>query len=154
MILMTKRLLLRSGFTLLELLIIVGIIATLVSIVFLKTKAGSRFKLLRDLQRKNDTVQIEKALEQAMIDEQLPPTIPQGKEQAKWICSYSMRGLNCTNYPVAGVDLSYLVSGYLPDLPSDPKNQTGSITGYKIYKDGDFFFIIAPLAGAEGFSSS
>lgn len=136
------------GFTLIELLIIVALLSLLVGFTIVKFKPFSRLMQAYDLRRISDVRQLERALTHAMIDGRIPPiNIPERREEAKWICQYTYRGLQCLDPPIAGVDLSYLVPVYIPAIPEDPLSSTGGITGYRIYKDGSFFIIEAAFQG-------
>lgn len=140
----------RNGFTLIELLIVMAILSVLIGIVMIKLKPFQRAEQAYDIRRSSDVRQLEKALIQAMIDGHVPPSNIQSRpENAKWICQYSRRGLDCIDPPIDGVDLSYLVPTYLPAIPSDPVHGTGGITGYRMYKDGAFFLIEARYAEDE-----
>lgn len=131
----------RRGFTLIELLIVMAILAILITIALVKFRPFQRISQAYDVQRKSEIRQMQKALLQAMIGGHLPRNIPERKESAKAICQYSYQGLLCTDPPVSGVDLSYLVPDYLASIPNDPIYGSGAMTGYQIYKDGAFFII-------------
>ncbi|TSC58514.1 MAG: hypothetical protein Greene041619_524 [Candidatus Peregrinibacteria bacterium Greene0416_19] len=145
----------RRGLTLVEILIVVAILAILLSVVLIKTNARKHFRFLAAAQRKSHVLQLQKALSQAIVAGKVPQQqIPAKRDDAKWICQYSYRGLDCTDYPVQGVDFSFLVPDYLSEIPVDPEAGTGAITGYKVFKDGPFFVIITPPAAAPSSSSS
>ncbi len=138
----------RPGFTLLELLIVVAILGILMGIVAVKLRPMFHMGLTYDVRRKSDVRQLRYALTQALIQNVLPPAnISYGEKNAKWICQYSYKGLNCVNPPVEGIDLSFLVPDYLSDIPVDPAVTDPALSGYKIYKDGAFFIIVAPNTG-------
>lgn len=143
----------RRGFTLIELLIVMAILAVLVSVVVVKTGAFKRIGSAYDVRRRADINQLQKALVQAIIKGLPPPKdIPKSRESARWICQYSIHGLQCINLP--GVDLSYLVPDIIPSLPTDPQVNTGATTGYKIYQDGSFFIIFSPTLEAAQSSAA
>ena len=102
--------------------------------------------LTYDVRRRMDTVQLRKAMQQAVIDGaiEIPEEVPKREADAKWICQYSVKGINCLSPPIEGIDLSDLVPVYLKDIPVDPELTDENITGYKIYQDGAFFIIVAP----------
>ncbi|MBU0458927.1 type II secretion system GspH family protein [Patescibacteria group bacterium] len=134
-----------NGFTLLELLMVMAIMVILLGIISVKLKPMLRTGLAYDIRRKSDVKQLENALTQAMIDRISPPNnIPSSEANAKWICQYTYKGIDCIDPPLGGIDLSYLVPDYLSDIPVDPIIETDDLSGYKIYKDGSFFYIIAP----------
>ncbi len=132
---------LRRGFTLIELLIVIAILAILISFTLFKFRPFQRFAQAYDVQRKSDIRQMQNALLQAMISGLLPQNIPEIQGSSKAICQYSYRGLQCTDPPVSGADLSYLVPDYLASIPKNPIYGSGATTGYKIHKEGSFFVI-------------
>jgi len=116
-----------NGFTLLEILLVIGIIGILAAIVIIAINPGRSLAKSRDLQRKVGITEINKGLEQYYIDNnQYPPTIT---SSLKSICvtgsSATSSGFSCGD--LNQVDLSMLVPTYLPSIPVDP---TG--VGYKI----------------------
>ncbi|OGJ60455.1 hypothetical protein A3A67_03025 [Candidatus Peribacteria bacterium RIFCSPLOWO2_01_FULL_51_18] len=121
-----------------------AILGILLGFVAIKLRPFERVGSAYNLHRRSDAKQLQTALIQAMIDGHIPPkNVPQDKSQAKWVCEYTYKGLNCLDPPISGIDLSYLVPTYIPSIPSDPESATGGITGYKIYQDGAFFIIEA-----------
>jgi prepilin-type N-terminal cleavage/methylation domain-containing protein len=116
-----------KGFTLLEILLVIGIIGILAAIVIIAINPSRSLARSRDLQRKVGITEINKGLEQYYIDNnQYPSTIT---SSLQGICntgaSATSTGFNCTDSGL--VDLSMLVPTYLPSIPVDP---TG--VGYKV----------------------
>ena len=114
----------QKAFTLLEILLVVGIIAILAGIVIIAINPANSLARTRDLQRKIGIAEINKALTQYYIDKgQYPPSL--GSTTVKGICvtGTATSGVDCTNQ----VDLSPLVPNYLAAIPTDP---TG--VGYQI----------------------
>lgn len=140
----------KAGFTLLEVLVIVGIIAVLLSIAIVKFKPLQRKQEAFDLKRKADAQSIERATLQYAIETlAMPPGMPVGSASvAKDICQSGVTGVACTNAPVNGVDLSGLAPEYLVDIPVDPAMTGATITGYKMYSDGEDFFVTMPSLGS------
>jgi prepilin-type N-terminal cleavage/methylation domain-containing protein len=108
-----------KGFTLLELLLVIGMVAILSGIVILALNPGRSLAKTRDLQRTVGISEINKALAQYYIDHgSYPPTL---SLNIKSICntgaSATSTGFGCT---VDTVDLSMLVPTYLPAIPVDP----------------------------------
>jgi len=120
-----------KGFTLLEILLVVGIIGILAAIVIIAINPGRSLAKARDVQRKVGITEINKGLNQYYIDHnQYPSSVLTSLTS---ICNTgsvsntatSTTGENCV---VAGlINLSELVPTYLPAIPVDP---TG--VGYKI----------------------
>ena len=108
-----------KGFTLLELLLVIGMIAILSGIVILAINPGRSLAKTRDLQRAVGISEINKALSQYYIDHgSYPPTLaPNIKSICNTGASATSSGLNCG---IDEVDLSMLVPAYLPAIPVDP----------------------------------
>lgn len=134
----------RRAFTLIELLLAIAIVSALLVGTAAKLKPLERLGIADNLRRSSDIRQLRMALMQAQIDRmELPSNIPYSREEAKWICQYSYRGLTCIDPPIQGVDLSSLVPTYLSAIPEDPRRAGNGVTGYRIYSDGALFFIEA-----------
>jgi prepilin-type N-terminal cleavage/methylation domain-containing protein len=108
-----------KGFTLLELLLVIGMVAILSGIVILALNPGRSLAKTRDLQRTVGISEINKALAQYYIDHgSYPPTL---SLNIKSICntgaSATSTGFGCNEDTV---DLSMLVPVYLPAIPVDP----------------------------------
>jgi type IV pilus assembly protein PilA len=122
-----------SGFTLLEILLVIGIIAILASIVILALNPIKMFSQVRNTQRKANLAEINKALYQYYIDN---GTYPAGVPATNLgeICNTgatsSPHSVSCTGY----VDLSPLVPTYLVAIPTDPQS-SGTSTGYLVAKN-------------------
>lgn len=134
---MTKKI--QKGFTLIEILVVIGIIAILAAVVLIAINPARQFAQARDSQRNSNLNAILNAVGQRIADNKGTfsgngcPALPTGSTttDAKDICSAS------TGCPDTGVDLSCLVPTYLPAFPIDPSGPTPPITGYKIYQDNN-----------------
>jgi type IV pilus assembly protein PilA len=120
------------GFTLLEILLVVGIIAILAGIVIVALNPTKQFSQVRNTQRKANLSELNKALYQYYIDHSHYPTSL--TTTLTEICATGAtstgHSLNCTNR----TDLSYLVPTYLVAIPTDPQ-ATGTSTGYLVAKN-------------------
>jgi prepilin-type N-terminal cleavage/methylation domain-containing protein len=134
----------KRGFTLIEVLIVVGILAILAGIVLVAINPQKQFEKANDTQRSSNVNAVLNAIGQYTIDQKgaLPSAIPTGASNAALIAN-------------SGVDLcALLVPDYLPALPADPtktsdqaitKNDCGNYdTGYTIYKENDRVTVSAP----------
>ncbi|MEI6190970.1 MAG: LamG-like jellyroll fold domain-containing protein [bacterium] len=156
----------KSGFTLLEILLVIGIIAVLAGIVIIAVNPSKQLAQVRNTQRKSDIKQIYNAITQYYIDNSAYPATLSTTALTE-ICntgsvastSTSTSGVNCAT---AGLtNLSTLVPTYLVSIPTDPTgsssllsfiptayaatNATG--TGYKIAKNASNQIVVqAPLA--------
>ena len=122
-----------SGFTLIEILVVIGIIAVLAAIVIIAINPARQFAQARDAQRSNDLNAILNAVGQRFADGKgifsgCPDTIPQGT------ASTSAKVIDMATGG-SGVNFSCLAPTYMSALPIDPSNPTAPSTGYKIWQD-------------------
>jgi len=118
----------KHGFTLVELLLAIGIVAVLASITIAAMNPNKQIRDARNAQRRSDVNTILNAVYQYMLDYegQMPPGI--GTE-SKGICKASA---SCNN----GVSSDPLIGDYISDMPADPiADATGTGTDYFIFQD-------------------
>ena len=131
----------QAGFTLLEVLLVVGIIGILAGIVIFAINPNKQLGDTRNSQRKADVNTILSAVYQYAIDNgAIPATIT---TTATAVCK---TGATCG----ALIDLSVLTASgkYLVAMPSDPSTSTATSTGYNISKDTNNRVTVA-APGAE-----
>lgn len=140
-----------AGFTLVELLLVIGIIAVLAVVVFVALDPVKRFADSRDARRTFDVETILSAVQQYTVDNKgvFPVGITQGEKQlgiSTGDCSISTRG--CATTASDCVDLRVMLTKYLKEIPIDP---TGTIdmTKYTISLDVNNI-ITVKACGAEG----
>lgn len=123
------------GFTLLEILLVIGIVSVLAGIVIMAINPSRQLKVVRDTERKSDIAEINKAMVQYYIDEGHYPNLAilSNLDVPTEIC-------NTGNIsPYTGdcgslVNLSELVPIYLTSIPQDPNlDEDDPGTDYKIY---------------------
>lgn len=130
----------QSGFTLIEILVVIGMIALLATIVLIAINPARQFAQGRNTQRSSNTNAILNAIGQYTADNKgiLPAAIT----------------TTATNIGNTGIDLcALLMPTYIPSLPSDP-NKSGPFTscttydtGYNVSKDASGrVTVAAPLA--------
>lgn len=134
-----------SGFTLLEVLLVVAIIAILAGIVILAINPGKQLGDSRNAQRSADVTTILNGVYQYALDNN--GVLPSGiTTTATDICSTG--AASCTGK----VDLAALTTAgkYLVAIPKDP--QTGSATGagYSIAKDANNRLIVTAPGAEQG----
>ena len=111
-----------KGFTLLEILLVVGIIAILAGIVIIAINPTKQLGTTRNTERKSDIKQIDSALKQYYIDHNhFPTTTPDALTE---ICdtgtsTYPDMYSTCSGNGL--IDLSMLVPTYLTAIPKDPQ---------------------------------
>lgn len=124
----------KKGFTLIEVLLVIGLLAILASITIVAINPSRQFAKSRDSQRVTDVYSIISAIHQYSLDNEdtFPETIS-GEEVE--ICK--TESITCTSL----VDLSVLTTNeeYLPTIPIDPlcsdggnEHCSGGGTGYYV----------------------
>ncbi len=126
-----KGIFIRKGFTLIEILLVISIIAILASVVLLALNPSKQFNAAQDRSRFNDADKLQKALAQYQIDFGVLPKesqIPLISETPKPICAFGKSASTCMNFD------SELVSAYLVTIPRDPAEVDANYSGYKVAK--------------------
>ena len=142
-----------AGFTLIEILIVIGIIAILAAIVLVAVNPAKQFAKANNAQRSSNLNAILNAVGQYTVDNKgtLPGGITTGT--AKQIASGSGNANICSD----------LVANFLPALPADPGQADQSIdktectsytTGYTISKDSDNRVTINAPSAEDGVTLS
>ena len=127
----------KKGFTLLEILLVVGAISILAGIVIVAINPSKQLGDARNAQRRSDVATILNAVYQYSIDNNGslpgPEAIPTAPTAAAEICR---TGGSCTG---AEVDLSNLTANekYIVSMPYDPKDATTNSTKYTIVKSAN-----------------
>lgn len=144
----------QKGFTLLEVLLVVAILAILAGIVIIAINPGKQLADARNAQRSTDVTTILNAVYQYSLDNNgvLPTTIP--TSTATEMCITGTVPATCTSGSL--IDLSVIVSAtndkYLSALPKDPQCPSACLAngiGYTIVKTtGGRVTVAAP--DAEG----
>ena len=122
----------QKGFTLLEILLVVAIIAILAGIVIVAINPGKQLADTKNSQRRADVSTILNAAYQYSIDNSgsLPSTIPTDATCDTATNEICVTGGTCTGL----VDLSDLTTNekYLTAMPTDPTGASTNGTGYFI----------------------
>ena len=134
----------QQGFTLIEVLLVVAIIAILAGIVILAINPNKQLGDTRNSQRQADVNTILNAAYQYSIDNQgtIPATITTTPTD---VCT---TGGTCTGL----IDLSVLsASGkYLVSIPKDPKTSTANDTGYAISQNANGRITVSAPGAEQG----
>lgn len=140
------KLLHKKGFTLVELLLVIGIIATLAVVVFVALDPAKRFADARDARRTSDVETILSAVHQYVIDNK--GSFPTGLVVDTERGLGDVDGIGCSNFS-GGCDaqndacLDLLsdpdsnLSKYLKTMPYDPQSGTVEDAGYTILRDSN-----------------
>ena len=133
----------KKGFTLVELLIIIGIIGILFAVILIAVDPARRFSESRDAVRRQDVRDILEAVIEYTTDNR--GNLPAGIDNVA--ASIQLLGTNasgcnqaCAGYPIGSVssscaDLtSALVETYLASIPADPSTGSAADTRYYINK--------------------
>lgn len=127
----------QQGFTLIEILVVIGIIAVLAAIVLIAINPARQFAQSRDAQRTSNLNAILNAIGQRMAD-----------NKGVFAGLNASNSLTCNALPTTGTpivttsgigagELGCLVPTYIPALPLDPSSGAGTNTGYSVFQDAN-----------------
>lgn len=120
----------RKGFTLMELMIVIGIIGILSSVVIVAIGPTRALESVRNAERRMYIRQQERAGTQYLIGTgDLPSAnIPIGGDNAAAICRRGVTDASCVN-------VDTLVPTFIADLPVDRAETNALVTGYEVFTD-------------------
>ena len=133
----------KKGFTLIEVLVVIGIIALLASIAVVAINPARQFSQANNSQRWSNVNAILNAVHQYAVDNR--GAIPAGiSGTATEICKSTIATTSCTGL----VQLTdALVPTYVVGMPTDPTGITTNGTGYRIATStGNRIVVTAPSA--------
>lgn len=122
----------KKGFTLIEVLIVIGVIAILAAIMIIAINPARQFAQARNTQRRNDVLAILNSVHQRMTDNK-------GIFNEGTTCDALPSAASIVTSAVAGgnVDLcDCLVSDYIAEMPYDPSDALASYTNCTDYHSG------------------
>lgn len=140
------------GFSLIELLIIVAILVALTAMIIALFDPFKKKGEAYDADRTVISRQITKAINDYLWERNYPPATFPAVNEKKWICVNGLVGTACTDPPVSGADLSFLVmppSGlpFMETVPQDPVYANAKKTGLQLTKSGDYYQVLTPYSG-------
>lgn len=147
-----KKIARNKGFTLIEILVVIGIIAILATIVVIAINPARQFAQARNTQRTANVNAILNAIGQRIADNkgifdgavsgtsQDCPLLPTNTTKRD-VLDDGSETLNTGN-----IDLSCLVPTYIPAIPKDPEVTSGNDTEYDLTMDNGRVKIGAPNA--------
>lgn len=125
----------QRGFTLPEVLVVVGILSILAVIAIIAIDPVSRFEDARNSRRLSDVQAIAGALHQYTIDHKgvLPKGLDARERQIGTVTSgCTIMTDECSVQEAACLDLTGAITPYLHGVPSDPSNGTQEFTRYSV----------------------
>ena len=133
----------QKGFTLIEILVVIGIIAILAAIVIVAINPARQFAQARNSQRVSNVNAILNAIGQNIADNKGIFTCP-GIGTAIGVATTTI------GTAVGNSNLQCLVPTYIPsDVPMDPKVGTAADTGYNSSFNGNRYMICIKTANEE-----
>jgi prepilin-type N-terminal cleavage/methylation domain-containing protein len=141
------------GFTLIEILVVIGIIAVLAAIVIIAINPARQFAQARDTQRQSNVDTILNAIGQKLADSK--GVFAGGTPACPALTATTLYEIGTGAVPTAPatamIDLSCLTPTYIPSvIPTDPVGGSAANTGYDVVVDAlGRYTISAPKATAE-----
>jgi prepilin-type N-terminal cleavage/methylation domain-containing protein len=123
-----------TGFTLIEILLVIGIIAVLATVVIVALDPAKRFADARDSRRLSDIQSILSATQQYIVDNKgvLPAGLDSTARQIGTTTSGCSISGNCSVTAASCLNMSTDLAKYLKSLPYDPANGSAGTTHYSI----------------------
>lgn len=130
----------RKGFTLIEILLVIGIIAVLAAVVIVSLNPVQRFQDAQDARRLSDIQSILSGVSQYVIDNR--GSLPSGVSTTEVQLGTASSGCDLTYGPCSAnltycLDMSNDLSRYLKSIPYDPSTGSDATTHYTIKADSN-----------------
>jgi prepilin-type N-terminal cleavage/methylation domain-containing protein len=145
----------RSGFTLVELIIVIAIIAILAGAIFVAIDPARRLHETRNARRASDIATILDAIKTYQVDNEgshfgtIAGLGDNVLTQLGTASSGCVRACGSDTTDTACVDISAMGSNYLTAVPFDPQGGTAEKTGYALIKDSNGALTLI-ACGSEG----
>lgn len=141
---------LSNGFTLIEILVVIGIIAILAAIVIIAINPAKQFAQARNTERGASVNAILNAIGQRMADNKGVFAGTFGSYTCPTLTTATSTIYSATTTAIGAIDLSCLTPTYIPSLPIDPTAGSGDNTGYTVTVDSTGRVnVCAPAAANE-----
>ena len=136
----------KKAFTLIELLLAIGIIGVLAAIVIIAINPTQQLTNAEDARRRAFERELQSAMMQYVVDNsQLPVSIPTGSSNAVEICAAGATASGCVNLDVLTQNGEYLV-----ELERDASESNTDYLGYTVYQSaGGFVTVNATYMGSS-----
>jgi type IV pilus assembly protein PilA len=144
-----KNLIKKQGFTLIEILVVIGIIAVLALIVLVAVNPARQFALARNTQRTSNVEAILNAVGQRMVDNKGIFNGTTGCAEPIPTTASSTITVGISPVPASDFDLGCLVPTYISSVPYDPSTGSASNTGYTILADSNGRVTVCAPGGVE-----
>jgi prepilin-type N-terminal cleavage/methylation domain-containing protein len=136
----------KTGFTLIEILIVIAIIPILATLVIVAINPTKQFADARNSQRVNDVNNIQAAIQQYVVTNKgVLPTGLNTTEKQLGTCS-SGGNTGCSAAASGCLDLSSTLAAYIPSIPKDPKSGTVVTTLYSVVADANNIITVKACA--------
>lgn len=124
------------GFTLIEVLLVIAILAILAAIVIVAINPAKQFGDSQNAQRRSDVRSVLDAIHQYSLDNygSYPNDIPVATDCLTDGLNLCQSGMSCDG---VNIDDLLIDQKYLIDIPSDPTTATDQITGYRIMQNSN-----------------
>lgn len=137
----------RVGFTLIDLVVSVGILGMLTSVTMRAINPSKQLLAATDAVRLNSAKQLQNAFNQYLINNggafpTTNPSIPTAEAKAKQVCQTGKTDPGCIN-------LDMLVPTYITSIPTDPLEPCTNFSGLQLYRNGNLAVISAANLGKK-----
>lgn len=133
----------RSGFTLIEVILVIGILAVLGAVIFINLNPAHQFSKANNTKRWSAVNSILNAVGQRTADNR--GVFQTGCAAGVIPVSATQMGSGAGNYNIEPC----LVPAYLPSMPLDPVGGTSAATGYRIQRDATTGRVTVTAPNAE-----
>lgn len=124
----------RNGFTLIEVLLVIAMLAILAAVVIIAINPAKQFGEAQNAQRRSDVASILDAVHQYGLDNQ--GALPNESITSAASCDTAVDDICRSGVECDGINLDVLIADekYLRDIPTDPTASNADITGYRIFQ--------------------